>query len=330
MDQGRRRAAQAIARTAQTPAQTPQSLFAGVCEALDGCLDLLGICWHVTDPQTGIPVISGGVGHPPGDFERSLEFEFAREDVLRFADLAQARRPVGVLSHATGGRPSDSPRWREMIEPEGGADELRAAFADRFGVWGSLSLFGTRRFSPEDADLVAGLVPAITHGLRVAVAGLPRPDTTLDTAPAVVLLDRDDRILAADARARALIAAIAPGSVLVLAAQARADDAPAGGMAQHRDGHWLTIDASRLDDGSVALVLQPASAESRLDSLLRAFGLSDRERQVAQLAVLGRSNKAVATELFISPWTVQDHLKNIFEKASVSSRGELAALIARG
>src|SRR3954453_3022447 len=98
----RRWAVQTIARSAQSPGQTPQAL----CAALDGALALLGICWHATDPQTGIPGDQRRAGHPPGDFERSLEFEYARDDVLRFADLAQDRRKIGVLSHATRGRPA--------------------------------------------------------------------------------------------------------------------------------------------------------------------------------------------------------------------------------
>ena len=100
--QARRRAVQLVARAAHEPGQTPQSLYTYLGETLAICLDLRGLCWHITDPQTGIPVISGGAGHPPGDFERSLEFEFARDDVLRFADLAQRRQKVGVLSQETG------------------------------------------------------------------------------------------------------------------------------------------------------------------------------------------------------------------------------------
>jgi DNA-binding CsgD family transcriptional regulator len=336
---GRNRAVEIATRAAHSPDRTPQSLYATLGAALDGCVDLLGLCWHITDPQTGVPVVSGGAGHPPGDFARSLEFEFARDDVLRFADLAQRPRTVGVLSQETCGRPADSPRWREMIEPEGGADELRASFADRFGVWGSLSLFSRRRFTQEEADMVARLTPAFTQGLRIAVTRMPLADSALDPTPAVIVLDRHDRVVAADQKARALTAAIAgdtpgglPGSFFVLAAQARRRDParPACARARHLNGNWVSIDASPLDDephGSVALILQPASLESRLESLLRAFGLSEREREVAKLAVLGRSTKAIAGELFLSPWTVQDHLKNIFEKTSVSSREQLAALV---
>jgi DNA-binding CsgD family transcriptional regulator len=226
-----------------------------------------------------------------------------------------------------------------MIEPEGGADEMRASFSDAFGVWGSLSLFGPRHFAPGDAEMLAELAPVFTQALRVAIGSMPSADASPDASPAVVVLDGRDRIVAADLRARVLIEAIAgdapggiPGSFFVLAAQARRRDpmTPAVARARHRDGHWVSIDASPLDDdpqGSVALILQPASLKSRLEALLRAYGLSEREREVAQLAVLGRATKAIAADLFISPWTAQDHLKSIFEKAGVSSRGELAALV---
>jgi DNA-binding CsgD family transcriptional regulator len=235
--------------------------------------------------------------------------------------------------------PDDSPRWREMIEPEGAADEMRASFSDAFGVWGSLSLFADRRFASDEAELLAELAPVFTQGLRVAIARMPVAATEPDTQPTVVVLDSHDRLVAADLRARSLIAGIAgdvpgeiPGSFFVLAAQARQRDPmrPASARARHRDGNWVSIDASPLDDephGSVALILQPASLQSRLEWLLRALGLSEREREVAQLAVLGRSTKAMAAELFLSPWTVQDHLKSIFEKASVPNRGALAALV---
>jgi DNA-binding CsgD family transcriptional regulator len=91
----------------------------------------------------------------------------------------------------------------------------------------------------------------------------------------------------------------------------------------------VSVDASPLDDdpaGSVALVLKPAPRSSVLDGLLRAYGLSEREREIVRHAIRGETNREIATRLHLSPWTVQDHLKMAFEKTGARSRGALAAL----
>ena len=51
--------------------------------------------------------------------------------------------------------------------------------------------------------------------------------------------------------------------------------------------------------------------------------LTPQERQVAQLVRKGLSNKDVAAQLFVSPRTVDFHLRNVFTKTGVASRGEL-------
>jgi DNA-binding CsgD family transcriptional regulator len=64
------------------------------------------------------------------------------------------------------------------------------------------------------------------------------------------------------------------------------------------------------------------------DELAR-FGLTDREREVLTLLLLGRSNPQIAKELFISPKTASVHVSNILAKLGVSSRMEAAALAHR-
>jgi DNA-binding CsgD family transcriptional regulator/tetratricopeptide (TPR) repeat protein len=54
--------------------------------------------------------------------------------------------------------------------------------------------------------------------------------------------------------------------------------------------------------------------------------LTPTERQVAQLVQKGMSNKDVAAQLFVSIRTVDFHLRNVFAKTGVSSRGELVGL----
>jgi RNA polymerase sigma factor (sigma-70 family) len=62
--------------------------------------------------------------------------------------------------------------------------------------------------------------------------------------------------------------------------------------------------------------------------LLRAAvaPLSVRERRVMQLVCDGKSNLEIAAVLHLSPHTVKNHLKKIFKKLNVNSRGQAAAI----
>ncbi len=54
--------------------------------------------------------------------------------------------------------------------------------------------------------------------------------------------------------------------------------------------------------------------------------LTPQERQVATYVAAGLSNKDVAAQLFLSPRTIDFHLRNVFAKLGVSSRAELSRL----
>ena len=54
--------------------------------------------------------------------------------------------------------------------------------------------------------------------------------------------------------------------------------------------------------------------------------LTPMELKVAQLVASGLSNKDVAAQCWVSPRTVAFHLRNVFAKAQITSRGELAQL----
>jgi DNA-binding CsgD family transcriptional regulator len=59
-------------------------------------------------------------------------------------------------------------------------------------------------------------------------------------------------------------------------------------------------------------------------------GLTGRETEIARMAGMRQSNKAIARALDISPRTVSTHLSNIFRKLGVASRSELIELVRSG
>lgn len=74
-------------------------------------------------------------------------------------------------------------------------------------------------------------------------------------------------------------------------------------------------------------VLSPKAAsvldQEAVEKRGRAFGLSERELDVARLILDGRSNDEIAERLFISLSTVKTHVSRIFRKTGVKSRSEL-------
>jgi DNA-binding CsgD family transcriptional regulator len=73
------------------------------------------------------------------------------------------------------------------------------------------------------------------------------------------------------------------------------------------------------------VVVEPATAAETAPIIVQAYDLTDREQQITSLIARGAGTAEIAAELFLSPHTVRDHLKAIFSKVGVSSRGELAA-----
>jgi DNA-binding CsgD family transcriptional regulator len=61
--------------------------------------------------------------------------------------------------------------------------------------------------------------------------------------------------------------------------------------------------------------------------LLKAYGLTPREQEVTQLMLRGATTIQAAQRLAISPHTITDHIKSIFEKTGARTRGELSATL---
>jgi DNA-binding CsgD family transcriptional regulator len=72
-------------------------------------------------------------------------------------------------------------------------------------------------------------------------------------------------------------------------------------------------------------VIEPVQPRATIHLILSAHGLTAREAEIAKLVLRGQSTRAIAADLHIWLYTVQDHLKAVFDKTGVRSCRDLVA-----
>ncbi|GAA2149090.1 helix-turn-helix domain-containing protein [Glycomyces algeriensis] len=312
--------------------------------------------WAATDPDSGLitaPMLVEGLGPSErcGEYWKS---ELLEENVAPFRELARAVVPAIGLRAATGDLPARSARYRRLLEGQGVSDELRAVLRIGDRPWAVLSLFRNGEaapFGPDETALLAELSRPLALRLR-RFTRPPEAGGAESPPPGLVLFDGSGEATSINDEARRHLALLPEGPSLpsplglrlpiwiaATAMQARAvAEGRDRGSARMRirtvEGRWLTCHASTLtgpggSPGPVALVIEPAPAADLAALIAEAYGLTPRELEIAELVARGRNTTDIAAALHISPHTVRDHLKAVFAKADVSTRGELVARILR-
>jgi len=72
--------------------------------------------------------------------------------------------------------------------------------------------------------------------------------------------------------------------------------------------------------------LRASGETARKRDASASIALTAQETQIASFVAQGFSNREVAATLFLSPRTIDFHLRNVFAKTGITSRGELARI----
>ncbi len=315
-------------------------------ESLRRAVPSCASCVATLDPATNL--LTGGFKY--GAIEGRDEFdeqwgliEYGQVEQSSFTELAHAEVPAAGVHHLTGGDVARSPRMRDLILPNlDCADELRLVARVGGRVWGGFAWFGERPFDADDIAFVASVSEAFATGLRAGIlARLTVAPPAAPAGPAVIIVGPDDEISQLSPGAQARLDqlglrghTVTPQAMLgALVAGARRygaglTDALPRNRVQVPGGEWLVLHASPLSNadgatGNVVVTIEEARPPEILPLVAAAFDLTGRERDVTELVLRGLDTKQIAARLHLSAYTVQDHLKAVFEKSGVSSRREL-------
>jgi DNA-binding CsgD family transcriptional regulator len=332
------------------------TLLPEVLECLRQAVPAEACCFSVTDPASGLMTRAfvEGMGGEKGAhvfFERV----YLEEDVNGFHVMSSrwVDRPVALLSEVTGGKLERSLRYREHTRPLGLHYELRGACSVGKERWGGLDLTrerGRSDFDDREVALLRGLTPHLGAALRAAtLLSQASPEAQEDGVPGVLVLDHrrwsvshynttaeyllgeletlrpgwreGDLPVALTAVAGAVRKALKPETERDRASVPRL-------CVKARSGRWLTLQGTLTEarpghPNEMMIIIEPARSKEVTWIKATAYGLSDREKEVVELVVRGATTKQIAATLYISEYTVQDHLSNIFDKIGVRGRKAL-------
>jgi DNA-binding CsgD family transcriptional regulator len=307
-------------------------------------------CWYSLDPASLLVTshFHEGMATFPAEW---LAHEYYGDDVNQMADVALSPTGISTLHEATNGDPSRSRRWA-FNQSMGADQEMIARLREPSGqVWGMLGLYrepGRSMFDSNDKHFLRVASTHIAEGARRALlvgeATDPRPPQP-DGPGLVILSDQWELQSATPGVERWLDefpdgdrdAGTLPSALTAVAARTRRNaenpERPSGitvARVQSKSGGWIVLHGACLVEGGssrVAVIVEHAHPARIFPLLMAAYRLTDRERDVTELVLHGASTSQIADKLVVSPHTVVQHLKNIFDKTGVRSRRDLVGKI---
>ena len=307
-------------------------------------------CWFTLDPasllatshyQTELPELP----------EEWMAYEYLQEDYHSLAGVARSKRGASTLHEVTDGDPSRSRAWRDFINPYGGDQELLVALRDRGGaVWGVVGLYrepNRPQFDEAEINFMRSIAPALAAGAQRGLLLGEVDEPGGPEAPGLLVLNEDfsvesmtsgveqwldelpQRSWETENKLPPAVQAVA-GRVLRSAKSQSAPGEAAFARVLSRAGRWVVLHGASMvgsGTGRVAVIIEPAHPAKISPLLMAAYELTEREREVTGLVLRGDSTAQIADAMSVSPHTVQQHLKTVFEKTGVRSRRDLVGKV---
>ena len=304
-------------------------------------------CWFTLDP-TSLVLTSHFNEEIEALDPEVFHNEYVEDDVNKMAELGAAGEVVATLERVTGGDRAQSRRYRDLLSAYGLGQELVAVCRSGDAVWASFTIYreeGRPDFDDDDLDFIGLVAPHLAEGARrgLLVGEVGDVDGDLagaDRAPAVLMFGADLSLVSMTPSGERWLLDLGgtgggvPDAVRAVAAAALQREAGTAGdlpfaRLRTRAGKWAFVHGSALaaDPSSVAVIVEPASHDRLGPLLMAAYALTEREQAVAGEVLRGSSTADAARALHLSPYTVQDHLKAIFDKVGVRSRRQLVATL---
>lgn len=333
-----------------------RTLLSEVAECLRRTVPSEAFCLSATDPSSELVThaVAGGFGGLKGG-RLFFEHIYLESDVNGYDGMSERwSQPVMLLSEATGGRLERSLRYRELTGPLGLGFEVRGACMAGRKRWGGIELTresGDRDFDAREIGLLRRVAPHLGAGLRASalISQASPADANGDNGPAVLILDQRGKVLQYTQTAERYLEELGdlgpgwqedgdlPVAIwMVVGALQRAlepqmdrDRARVPCLCvKARSGRWLTLqgaltEATPGNPSQKMIVIEPSGPKQIAWLRTAAYELSPREREIVDLVLRGASRKQIATTLYITEYTVQDHLSNIFDKVGVRGREAL-------
>ncbi len=305
--------------------------------------DALHVCWR--NPDTNMA--SFGFWH-------RLTAKIGRMQMINLYSGQEPAHPAelarrGVLAQVVNAR--DRLAYKILLD-NGFGSELRLLLRGSHGSWGTLVLFreqGGRPFEQSDVDRVAELVKPLVAASRGYIRATPLRPADQDLPPGVIVVGADHAVRGITPEGHAWLreirlpgplakpewAATALSSEVAMASRRFVRDPttsrPVACLPSAYAGRWVSVQGQPLNadgTGDVAVIIQAAGVEL-LPALSAWYDITARERTIIDQLREGIPAKQIARRLDLSVHTVNDHLKSIYRKISITSREEIMAVLTR-